>query len=115
MDSVVGVQRHEIPPELVTQLAETVIKTACRYEMLGRPEEAVRMLESALRSGEQQLGPEDRALLLGHLARSRYRMAVRGARRSGIEVSAQRARCWDASGRCPAPINVEGAVQCMMK
>lgn len=115
MDSESGVQQHEIPPELVTQLAETVGKTARRYEMLGRPEEAVRMLESALLSGEQQLGPEDKAVLLGHLARSRYRMVVRGAGPSGIEVSAPGGRSWCAGDRCPTPINLEGASQCLMK
>jgi tetratricopeptide (TPR) repeat protein len=57
----------DIPPDLIAQLAVTVSETARRYETMGRPRDAVRVLETALTFGAPDLQPRDRALLLADL------------------------------------------------
>jgi hypothetical protein len=58
---------REIPPELIAQLAEAVRRTARRYEMMGRPRDAVRVLQTALTSGRENLRPQDMARLTADL------------------------------------------------
>jgi hypothetical protein len=75
----------ELPPELVTQLAEAVSKAAHRYEMMGRPRDAVRVLQTALSSGRQTLQPRDRERLVAALGAVEWRQGCCQAATCGPE------------------------------